>query len=124
MAMNSGNWLSRAKRGWMLAGIVLLVAILLALGAPPAHGQPCPHSQESERSAPPPPHATPDCCRGSRLAVLQCGRDSMATGPQAPAAFHCAACSPSTAFARLRVRAAGQALPWTSFHTRSMRVLR
>jgi hypothetical protein len=123
MTMNSRNLLPRAKRGWMLAGIVMLAAILLAIVAPPAHGAPCAHSQQEERSTPP-PQATPACCRGSRVAIPQCGRDSMAAGPLAPAACPCTGCSLCAAFTALHVRTAGLALPWTSFHARSMRVLR
>jgi hypothetical protein len=110
----------------MLAGIVVLAAIGLAIVAPPAHGAPCTHSQHEERSTPQPQpqQATPGCCRGSRLAIPQCGRNSMAAGPLALAPFPCVASSLCTAFAALRVRTAGLALPGTSFHARSMRVLR
>jgi len=121
--MNSRNLLPRAKRGWMLAGIVVLAAILAAIAAPPAHGAPCAHFQHQERSTPP-PQAAPGCCRGSRVAIPQCGRDSMAAGSLAPAAFPCTACCPCSAFTALHVRTAGLPLPWTSFHARSMRVLR
>jgi len=107
----------------MLAGIVVLTAIVLATVAPPAHGAPCPHSQQEEGSAPQPQQATPGCCRGSRLAIPQCGRNSMAGGPVALAPLPRGGCSLCTAFAALRVRTAGLALPWTPFHARSMRAL-
>src|SRR5207344_470421 len=80
MMMNSRNWLPRAKRGWMLAGIAVIAAILLFLAAPPAHGAPCPHSQQGERTGTAQHEAVPDCCRGSRVVVPQCGRKSMAAG--------------------------------------------
>jgi hypothetical protein len=124
--MNSPNLLPRAKRGWMLAGIVVLAAILLATVAPPAHGAPCSHSQQEERSTPQPAQpqqATPGCCRGSHLAIPQCGRNSMAVGPLAHAALPRAGGCLCAAFAAPRVRTAGLALPWTSFHARSMRAL-
>ena len=124
MMMNSRNWLPHAKRGWMLAGVVVIAAILLFLAAPPAHGAPCPHSQQGERPSTAQHEAVPDCCRGSRVVVPQCGRKSMAAGALAAGPLPCGASSFYTAFVPLRPRAAGITLPWTSYYERSMRVLR